>query len=224
MDGHREGFLERVEAFLKRHGEQEAFPEAPEGTETWQLMVLWDDLCHDLGARKISVEDVSNWHGMEFRMLHLAAHGSTWYGRFGYKQDLRDLVRLHIGDTGLLDHVLKTVGECTVGKYKAWQVKEVDGLRHVANRTRVSTVLRDGATVMLRGTGVAVASTWRFETGLDHWVVRCSCGTTDDDGERMLECERCGTWLHTRCLGITDAQAIPACFVCPDCGPSDRSA
>lgn len=793
MDGHREGFLERVEAFLKRHGEQEAFPEAPEGTETWQvrfvahpvepnrwrvldangkrkdgaeasmrikvedrngrktrdpaapgytmrvfvedvihatcihcdacrlagwshhpvcakrvhfvmgveekgnvhpiartrklctacgrtiavssrtcplcrsdtrnhayltctthllhgmvhgngcghllringrqggsmalsgkqLMVLWDDLCHDLGARKISVEDVSNWHGMEFRMLHLAAHGSTWYGRFGYKwargsynhtedewkrctktvqhfplkhiledlhatgmkesdlahtilhygdltkattvgallrgmlecfrkaaaderdrgilpacgprsgsplcngiptlcrvmsgktstgsgrdpvapvpttsrwqdqetplaeerrrarngkrpskgkrgrtriaqgrtpscrwvparvsraqqavvevlkdrkggpisrQDLRDLVRLHIGDTGLLDHVLKTVGECTVGKYKvrraadsqsgvmqyslvaaqrqnhediqtdaaggsadarlvgekrkaghlvfsehngashpatteqkttnppsssrdainavllvyhqvlleykpanvrrhgskrskglkgqdfqeccqvlldtkhfvkvyegdalpphpggdtirvrcsahvvdmppslqpaprrrrrppapqpppevvsmpasgtfgdlkrraqstfatiypifqAWQVKEVDGLRHVANRTRVSTVLRDGATVMLRGTGVAVDSTWRFETGLDHWVVRCSCGTTDDDGERMLECERCGTWLHTRCLGITDAQAIPACFVCPDCGPSDRSA
>lgn len=585
-----------------------------------QLMGLWDELCHELGVRQISVEDVSNWHGMEFRMLHLAAHGSTWYGRFGYKwargsyghtedewkrctkivqhfplehilddlqtsgmnetelartilhyrnltkantlgellrgmiecfrratlaereevhpvrntgsmiplrneiptlcrvmndranlmpgktpvipaaraqgqellapkhrarngkrlsktkrgrsgtaqgktqacrwvparvtrakhavvealmgrkgapisrQDLRDLVRTHIGDTGLLDHVLKTVGECTVGKFKvqrapdpqtgvmqyslvlakqpgqeenkkgatgnkrirngtsevgkkrklglllpihsrsspmvpsdargsprgnskdvleailllyhqilieykpasiqrprstrskglkgqrvqeccrvlldtkhfvkvymgnelpskptgdtirvrccahvvdmppslqpafkrrrqpptpqpplevitlpisatfrdlkrqaqsafaniypifeAWQVKEIDGLRHVAGRTRVSAVLRDGATVTLRGAGVAETSTWRFETGLDHWVVRCSCGTTDDDGEHMLECERCGTWLHTRCLGIRESQAVPACFLCPDCSskePSSRS-
>ena len=35
--------------------------------------------------------------------------------------------------------------------------------------------------------------------GPEDWVVHCTCGTHDDDGEQMFECERCNTWLHTRC-------------------------
>ena len=38
--------------------------------------------------------------------------------------------------------------------------------------------------------------------GEEDWVVHCDCGTTDDDGERMVACERCNQWRHTRCLGV----------------------
>jgi hypothetical protein len=28
-----------------------------------------------------------------------------------------------------------------------------------------------------------------------------TCGTQDDDGERMIACDVCGIWMHTRCSG-----------------------
>lgn len=34
--------------------------------------------------REVSVEDVSRKCGLEFRLLHSAAYGGTWYGRWGY--------------------------------------------------------------------------------------------------------------------------------------------
>lgn len=43
-----------------------------------QLMHLWDSLCSLLGAREVSVEDVSNKGGMLLRTLHAAAYGETW--------------------------------------------------------------------------------------------------------------------------------------------------
>ena len=43
-----------------------------------QLVSLWDALCGLLAAQRVSVEDVSNKGGMLLRLLHTAAHGSTW--------------------------------------------------------------------------------------------------------------------------------------------------
>jgi len=40
--------------------------------------------------------------------------------------------------------------------------------------------------------------------------VHCDCGTTDDDGERMVACERCNQWRHTRCLGVCSGAWVPA--------------
>ena len=40
-----------------------------------------------------------------------------------------------------------------------------------------------------------------YPGGEEDWIVHCDCGTTDDDGERMVACERCNQWRHTRCLG-----------------------
>eukprot|EP01051_Picozoa_sp_SAG22_P008190 SAG22_NODE_610_length_8597_cov_4.848906_2_plen_662_part_00 len=46
--------------------------------------------------------------------------------------------------------------------------------------------------------------------GVDPSVkVQCVCGTCSDDGERMVACNACGTWLHTRCIGMHDAETIP---------------
>ncbi|RZC88140.1 hypothetical protein C5167_015944 [Papaver somniferum] len=55
------------------------------------------------------------------------------------------------------------------------------------------------------------------ERGLDEWTVSCVCGATDDDGERMLACDGCEVWQHTRCAGINDSDAVPDQFVCGRC-------
>jgi hypothetical protein len=38
------------------------------------------------------------------------------------------------------------------------------------------------------------------------------CGTVTDDGERMVSCDKCGNWLHTRCIGLADGKDIPPDF------------
>jgi hypothetical protein len=72
------------------------------------------------------------------------------------------------------------------------------------------------------GAGADLGSEARFEAGLENWVVDCLCGTKDDDGERMAECDRCGTWMHTRCLRIRDRDSVPALVVCPRCCPGGQ--
>ncbi|GMI88677.1 hypothetical protein like AT1G33420 [Hibiscus trionum] len=58
---------------------------------------------------------------------------------------------------------------------------------------------------------------FRMERGTENWTVDCSCGAKDDDGERMLACDKCGVWQHTRCAGIDNADAIPSMFICMRC-------
>lgn len=48
-------------------------------------------------------------------------------------------------------------------------------------------------------------------------VVDCCCGTKDDDGERMVGCDICEVWQHTRCLHIPHQQQIPPIFLCSRC-------
>lgn len=58
---------------------------------------------------------------------------------------------------------------------------------------------------------------FRMERGIENWTVDCMCGAKDDDGERMLACDVCGVWQHTRCVGIDVSDAIPVKFVCSRC-------
>ena len=69
-----------------------------------------------------------------------------------------------------------------------------------------------GCLVELDGLGVDMA-----EPIVD--TVRCSCRATDDDGERMMSCEECGTWAHTRCVGLADDQDVESLdgFRCQEC-------
>ena len=69
-----------------------------------------------------------------------------------------------------------------------------------------------GCLVELDGLGVDMA-----EPIVD--TVRCSCRATDDDGERMMSCEECGTWAHTRCVGLADDQDVESLdgFRCREC-------
>eukprot|EP00850_Spirogloea_muscicola_P025467 SM003189S12257 [mRNA] locus=s3189:2:1472:- [translate_table: standard] len=48
------------------------------------LMSLWDRVCSMLRARRVSVMDVSKKLSLDLRLLHSAAHGMPWYGRWGY--------------------------------------------------------------------------------------------------------------------------------------------
>ena len=49
-------------------------------------------------------------------------------------------------------------------------------------------------------------------TPKDDATVKCICGTCDDDGERMVCCDKCQNWLHTRCIGLDDGKEIPPDF------------
>ncbi|CAN1351656.1 PHD finger protein MALE MEIOCYTE DEATH 1 [Linum perenne] len=55
-----------------------------------------------------------------------------------------------------------------------------------------------------------------FETATS-WRVKCECGAQDDDGERMVACDVCEVWQHTRCVGIDDSEKAPPLFVCSGC-------
>lgn len=78
--------------------------------------------------------------------------------------------------------------------------------------------IESGSHVRVNGSGIDTCHDWRYEGGIDSWIVDCPCGTKDDDGERMIACDVCETWQHTRCGGISDMDAIPQRFLCHRCG------
>eukprot|EP00897_Mesotaenium_endlicherianum_P002767 jgi/Mesen1/2518/ME000016S01864 len=57
---------------------------------------------------------------------------------------------------------------------------------------------------------------WAGLTETCSWVVYCPCGATEDDGERMIACDVCNTWQHTRCAGLPH-DLVPRLFVCALC-------
>ncbi|XP_064942562.1 PHD finger protein At1g33420-like isoform X1 [Musa acuminata AAA Group] len=86
--------------------------------------------------------------------------------------------------------------------------------------TQISFLLGPDDSVQVRGRclgGGCKLEQLRMERGTESWTVDCTCGTKDDDGERMLACDRCGVWKHTRCSGIDDLDEVPAKFVCGSC-------
>ncbi|XP_027913349.1 PHD finger protein MALE STERILITY 1 [Vigna unguiculata] len=48
-------------------------------------------------------------------------------------------------------------------------------------------------------------------------AVDCSCGTIEDDGERMVSCDICEILQHTRCVRIPNDEEIPHIFLCKKC-------
>ncbi|XP_027362876.1 PHD finger protein MALE STERILITY 1 [Abrus precatorius] len=48
-------------------------------------------------------------------------------------------------------------------------------------------------------------------------IVDCTCGTKEDDGERMVTCDICEIWQHTRCVRIPNDEEIPHIFLCKRC-------
>ncbi|KAF8398869.1 hypothetical protein HHK36_014733 [Tetracentron sinense] len=48
-------------------------------------------------------------------------------------------------------------------------------------------------------------------------IVDCPCGATEDDGERMISCDICEVWQHTRCVRISNTEDLPHIFICNRC-------
>ncbi|CAA0811539.1 PHD finger protein MALE STERILITY 1 [Striga hermonthica] len=62
---------------------------------------------------------------------------------------------------------------------------------------------------------------WQLQQGLAggglSMVVDCLCGAKDDDGERMVTCDICQVWQHTRCVKIPENDEIPSIYICSAC-------
>ncbi|KAK8556614.1 hypothetical protein V6N13_064637 [Hibiscus sabdariffa] len=103
--------------------------------------------------------------------------------------------------------------------FRRFQAEELLGFGGVQDSTQVKLLIGSTGSARLRGRcpGKIGLSKYRLERGMESWTVDCKCGAKDDDGERMLACDVCGVWQHTRCSGIKDSEAVPAKFVCNRC-------
>ncbi|XP_022718188.1 PHD finger protein At1g33420 isoform X2 [Durio zibethinus] len=103
--------------------------------------------------------------------------------------------------------------------FKRFQVKDL--LDYGSVKDNITLKLLVGTTGSVRVQGRCASkhglNRFRMERGTENWTVDCTCGARDDDGERMLACDMCGVWQHTRCAGIDNADAIPAKFTCMRC-------
>ncbi|KAK9950373.1 hypothetical protein M0R45_005866 [Rubus argutus] len=116
---------------------------------------------------------------------------------------------------------IKSFSRC-IFDVKRFQAEELVDYGGVDESTQVKNLLGSAEYVRMRGRCNAKSgwSKYSMERGIERWTVDCSCGAKDDDGERMLACDVCGVWRHTRCSGIPDSDSVPANFVCQGCKSS----
>ncbi|WJZ94589.1 hypothetical protein VitviT2T_013431 [Vitis vinifera] len=90
--------------------------------------------------------------------------------------------------------------------FKRFKAKELVGHAGVDESTWLKLLLGSIGIVEVRGIfhGKNGLSRFRMERGLDKWMVDCSCGAKDDDGERMSPHDWCGVWNHSWCTEILD--------------------
>ncbi|KAI8023758.1 PHD finger protein [Camellia lanceoleosa] len=110
--------------------------------------------------------------------------------------------------------------------FKRLEIDEVLDYGPLDDSMTLKLLVGSTGSIRVRGKclGTHGLSRFRMERGTENWTVDCRCGAKDDDGERMLACDTCGIWQHTRCAGINYYDAIPAKFVCMRCLNSYREA
>ena len=101
-----------------------------------------------------------------------------------------------------------------------FQAEQLVGFENVSHCTPVMLLLGLNGTIKIRGRCLGAdrkLGHFRMERGTEMWIVDCICGTKDDDGERMLACDSCNVWQHTRCNEIGAHEDVPDTFVCMKC-------
>lgn len=103
--------------------------------------------------------------------------------------------------------------------YKRFQAEELLGYGSISDSFTVKFLLGTSGSVQVQGKCPAKhgLSRFRMERGTEVWKVDCICGAKDDDGEKMLACDTCGVWQHTRCAGIDSSDGMPSKFLCLGC-------
>nr|XP_043620114.1 PHD finger protein At2g01810-like [Erigeron canadensis] len=114
---------------------------------------------------------------------------------------------------------------CIMDRFVVWQI---GGLKGIEDEMVVSYVVEPGGEVWVRGFGLDLGTALRYEGGTagDEEMearVECVCGARDDDGERMVACDECHVWKHTKCSGIKDHETAPEIFICSDCEAKAKS-
>lgn len=102
---------------------------------------------------------------------------------------------------------------------KRFYIQELPDLGRIEDSMTLNLLFGLRGSVRIRGRCNAKYGLDRFrvERGPETWTVDCICGSKDDDGERMLACDKCSIWQHTRCVGIKRTDEIPAKFLCERC-------
>ncbi|XP_020589393.1 LOW QUALITY PROTEIN: PHD finger protein At1g33420 [Phalaenopsis equestris] len=103
--------------------------------------------------------------------------------------------------------------------FQRFQPEQVVGYNKVLE-PKIKQLMDENGVVVIRGrclAGDGKLGRFRMERGIESWEVDCTCGAKDDDGERMMACDVCGVWQHTRCTGIDDEEKVPDKFICIKC-------
>ncbi|KAH1105629.1 hypothetical protein J1N35_009397 [Gossypium stocksii] len=111
------------------------------------------------------------------------------------------------------------VFEDVYAMFKRLQIEDLLDYGSVEDSITLKLLIGTTGSVRVRGkcTSRHGLNRFRMERGTENWTVDCVCGAKDDDGERMLACDKCSVWQHTRCAGIDNADAIPSMFICMRC-------
>ncbi|KDP37798.1 hypothetical protein JCGZ_06700 [Jatropha curcas] len=106
--------------------------------------------------------------------------------------------------------------------FKKFEAHELSEYGSLEDSITLKFLLGTSGSVKIKGTCPSkhALSHFRMERGTERWTVDCPCGAKDDDGEKMLACDTCGVWQHTRCAGIDSADKVT--FICIRCMNSYR--
>lgn len=114
------------------------------------------------------------------------------------------------------DQIIFVHGERAIDK-KGRRPAQVISAAHLNDKLRVENILdmsEPFPEIHFSGHGYALAEQWLHAGGPEDWIVNCTCGTRDDDGEAMVACDSCETWVHTRCADVPDGTSH---WVCDNC-------
>ncbi|XP_061352574.1 PHD finger protein MALE MEIOCYTE DEATH 1-like [Gastrolobium bilobum] len=99
-------------------------------------------------------------------------------------------------------------------------VTDIAELMDASDEEVLFGLIRSGVELSVMGVAIDSCTPLKYQGGCDNSKVRCECGARDDDGERMVACDICEVWKHTRCCGIDDSEKVPPFFACPGCWDS----
>ncbi|KAH7339795.1 hypothetical protein B0J17DRAFT_656818 [Rhizoctonia solani] len=58
----------------------------------------------------------------------------------------------------------------------------------------------------------------------DDEVTRCVCGSEEEVGDFMIQCEQCFVWQHGLCVGLVRVEDSPEHYYCEQCKPENHAA
>lgn len=84
-------------------------------------------------------------------------------------------------------------------------------------RDLVFGLVEVGGKLVFEGSGEEEGSFFFNNGGMEKRIMECACGAVEDDGERMVACDICEIWQHTRCVQLPNDQQVPHIFICNRC-------
>lgn len=91
-------------------------------------------------------------------------------------------------------------------------MEETVGMKHAVGRRGGSK-----GSPSARGSNVMDVDVEDEEPAVRDWITRCPCGN-DEDGDFMIQCDKCTVWQHGHCVGISE-NAVPDYYECDSCNP-----